>query len=64
MESLKKKRNKIPGNKKLHKSNEKYSWKPLQQTGTSERQNLRVPIVIKKTRRILRQKTQEPTTTQ
>jgi Sec-independent protein translocase protein TatA len=25
MESLKKKRNKIPGNKKLHKSNEKYS---------------------------------------
>jgi hypothetical protein len=37
----KKESNRNPGNKKFLKSNKKYSRKPLQQTGTSGRQNFR-----------------------
>jgi hypothetical protein len=41
MESLRKKSNRNPGNKKFLKSTKKYSGKPLKQTGTSGRQNFR-----------------------
>jgi hypothetical protein len=38
MEISEKESNRSPGNKKFLKSNEKYSWKPLQQIRTSARQ--------------------------
>jgi hypothetical protein len=41
MESLQKTIKTDSGNKKFLKSNEKCNWKPLQQTGTSGRQNFR-----------------------
>jgi lantibiotic modifying enzyme len=51
-----------PRNKKSLISTKKYSWKPVQQTGTSGRQNLGIKDKTdskEKTWRILRQKTQE-----